>query len=516
MNQLIADTIAFFTNDESSNDNISDAERDLTRIAYTLQMGREAMNARVAVIASSVDEMLRKLNYMVQQGGHSLGSYRHKGFEAQQIYLSNPDNQAVGELQGLITDEMIQLQMNLSIESANWQPVAKLWVNCVELPFADIWQQQKVKPVSLALYPFARERHWIDDASEVKPVAVALQVTPMAAKNVSKKEKPTSDTQWYFSLTDSPQPGEPLEKMMRFLNVQIANSLGGDASETASEVSLIDLGMDSVSVAELIHQVNQLLQERISPSVIFKYPEVQSFAGYLSETYQEQLSRVICSEHPFVGRVTANTSASVQNVAIDIMVPMHSEGKQRAIFALPGAGGMSLSLQQLSHALGDNQPFYCIEARGLYGDEPLLDTIEAMATDSIAAMEKVQPKGPYRLLGYSNGGVVAFEMVRQLLAKGQKVESLTLLDCLCPTARNDNPLDLVADIFTHFVSTLGGKIDVDVEKLKALTEDKRSDYLYQLIEQQGIDLPKDQFNATYKAATTSEADSNVSFQFEFR
>ena len=97
-------------------------------------------------------------------------------------------------------------------------------------------------------------------------------------------------------------------------------------------------------------------------------------------------------------------------------------------------------------------------------------------------MKSIQGSGPYRLLGYSNGGVVAFEMARQLLQQGDAIESLTLLDSLCPTLRHDPIEVMMTAVFKHFVRTLGGVSDLDVKRLQQVPAHECSSYLYENLE----------------------------------
>jgi thioesterase domain-containing protein len=78
--------------------------------------------------------------------------------------------------------------------------------------------------------------------------------------------------------------------------------------------------------------------------------------------------------------------------------------------------------------MAPEQPFYGIQPQGISGDMPLLGTVEEMASCYIAAMRKHQPVGPYYIGGYSFGGLVAFEMARQLQSEGESVGLLVLVD----------------------------------------------------------------------------------------
>jgi thioesterase domain-containing protein len=71
---------------------------------------------------------------------------------------------------------------------------------------------------------------------------------------------------------------------------------------------------------------------------------------------------------------------------------------------------------------------FAIEARGVQGSVPPDTQIEEMARHYLSRVRTVQAEGPYFLAGHSSGGLVAFEIARQLVEAKEKVECLILLD----------------------------------------------------------------------------------------
>lgn len=82
----------------------------------------------------------------------------------------------------------------------------------------------------------------------------------------------------------------------------------------------------------------------------------------------------------------------------------------------------------LAQHLGPDQPVYGIQARGFDGLQPPCTSIEEMATCYREAIQKAQPQGPYLLAGWSMGGLIAYEIARQLEQQGQEIAFLGLLD----------------------------------------------------------------------------------------
>jgi thioesterase domain-containing protein len=107
---------------------------------------------------------------------------------------------------------------------------------------------------------------------------------------------------------------------------------------------------------------------------------------------------------------------------------------RRPLFCVHGAGGNVLNFKVISDRLGPQQPFYGLQAQGVDGRLPPLSTIEDMATQYVEAIRAVDPTGPYRLAGYSAGGVIAYEMAQQLRRAGAQVDTILMIDTLSPTA----------------------------------------------------------------------------------
>lgn len=120
-----------------------------------------------------------------------------------------------------------------------------------------------------------------------------------------------------------------------------------------------------------------------------------------------------------------NAGASIAASACVLIKPGNDEPP---VFFIPGAPGSVLQLAPLATALPVQMPAYAIKPRGLDEGEIPFQRIEDMAAYSIGMIRHVRPKGPYSLVGYSTGGIVALEIARQLAAAGEEISILVLLD----------------------------------------------------------------------------------------
>jgi thioesterase domain-containing protein len=145
------------------------------------------------------------------------------------------------------------------------------------------------------------------------------------------------------------------------------------------------------------------------------------------------------------------------------------------LFLVQPPGGHVLCYLDLARRLGADQPCYGLEAPGLHG-ETQPDRIESLAARFVELMRGVQPRGPYRLSGWSMGGLVAFEMARQLSQQGEAIAFLGLLDSGVPGSSRARPVDEV-ELLTRFlceaVARPGEAPPVSVEELRPLPPDER-------------------------------------------
>jgi acyl-CoA synthetase (AMP-forming)/AMP-acid ligase II/thioesterase domain-containing protein len=113
------------------------------------------------------------------------------------------------------------------------------------------------------------------------------------------------------------------------------------------------------------------------------------------------------------------------------IVALQPLGLRVPFFCIPGADENPYYFSDLARRLGADQPFYVPrdprpqEGRGVY-------TLEDHATHFAAAIRSVHPRGPYILGGHCYGGILAFEIARQLVAAGEEVSLLALFEVPAP------------------------------------------------------------------------------------
>ncbi len=110
------------------------------------------------------------------------------------------------------------------------------------------------------------------------------------------------------------------------------------------------------------------------------------------------------------------------------LVPIRLQGDATPLFLVHAVGGNVLNYRPLAEAMAAGIPVYGLQALGLDGRTAPLDSVEKMAERYVREIRSVQPHGPYHLAGGSMGGIIAYEMAQQLMAAGETVGLLGLVD----------------------------------------------------------------------------------------
>ena len=110
------------------------------------------------------------------------------------------------------------------------------------------------------------------------------------------------------------------------------------------------------------------------------------------------------------------------------LVPIKPDGKKPPLYIVHGSGLTVLIFHALAMGLDPDQPVFGLQARGLNGTDEPFDNMEEIAAYYVNEILEQNPQGPYSLAGYSFGGIVAFEMAKQLKARGSEVNMLAIFD----------------------------------------------------------------------------------------
>jgi thioesterase domain-containing protein/acyl carrier protein len=138
----------------------------------------------------------------------------------------------------------------------------------------------------------------------------------------------------------------------------------------------------------------------------------------------------ILLEQSTISRLAA-VVASGRAGAGAVLVPLRSSGSAPPVFCIHPAGIEVFVYRDLVEALGPEQPVYGLRAGWIDAADPP-GTVPDIASSYLDAVRAYQPHGPYRLVGFCLGGVLAYEMACQLRQVGEAVALLAIADMSSP------------------------------------------------------------------------------------
>ncbi len=172
-----------------------------------------------------------------------------------------------------------------------------------------------------------------------------------------------------------------------------------------------DLGGQSLLAAKLMAAIEKKFHRRMDLSHLAAAPTVEALANILGKEAGEPT----------------------------LIVPIKTGGHRVPLFCMHCGTGHVFRYREMAALLDDDQPVYGVCAPDLDTSKKV-PTVEELATLYIHDIQRVQPHGPYQVTGLSFGGMVAYEVATQLVAAGEKVSLVALLDTGNPAYYRNLPL----------------------------------------------------------------------------
>jgi enterobactin synthetase component F len=173
--------------------------------------------------------------------------------------------------------------------------------------------------------------------------------------------------------------------------------------DVSVHASFFDLGGDSLAAAAMLAGLRSRHSREIHLGAVFDTPTIASLASYLE-------------------------SAAGADPILDPVLIIRAEGQKAPLFCIHPVLGLGWRFHSLASHIDIDVPIYALQSEGLRDLSLLPATIEEMAQRYLARIRQIQPTGPYNLIGWSLGGVVAHEIARQLRESDEQIAFLGLLD----------------------------------------------------------------------------------------
>ncbi|KAG0207597.1 hypothetical protein BGX28_001188, partial [Mortierella sp. GBA30] len=177
-----------------------------------------------------------------------------------------------------------------------------------------------------------------------------------------------------------------------------------DVEKVGRNDDFFTLGGHSLMAVRMIGRIRAMLGFDLSLRTLFEAPTIAELAPRLL------------------------VSGVAQDESYDVLLPIKPRGSKPPLFCVHPGIGLSWCFAGLSAQLDADQPLYGLQARGFIGDGKMAETLDEIVLDYIDQVRRIQPHGPYYLLGYSFGGLVAHTMASYLEEQGERVALVALMD----------------------------------------------------------------------------------------
>lgn len=170
-----------------------------------------------------------------------------------------------------------------------------------------------------------------------------------------------------------------------------------------------EIGGDSIGSIQVIAKA-KAIGINLAPHHLFEYQTIADLSNFLQKEKQQ------------------NATIKAEETISKSIVLLNKDGKRPPIFCVHSGGGHVFFYQPLAQKLDNDQPLYALQPKGVHGKSKIQNSIKEMASFYIQEMKKVQPSGPYHLLGTCFSNAVVLEMAHQLVEVKETIGALVFVD----------------------------------------------------------------------------------------
>lgn len=261
-------------------------------------------------------------------------------------------------------------------------------------------------------------------ASDEEPVLVTDDDS--SADEASTPEFVATPTD--FEIVDSPSANGDLLQLFR---ETISEQMGVPLEEVVGSNDLLSLGIDSLMNLTLCGVLREKTEIELDSDFFLTHSSVDAISEFLNPKKEAPKPAKETQKKSSSRSTSKKASSGPARRAVSILMQGKPRTATKTLFLLPDGSGSATSYASIPAidpsiaVFGLNCPYMTYPTEWTNG-------ISGVASMYLEEVRRRQPKGPYHLGGWSAGGVIAYEMTLQLLAAGEKVSSLVLLDSPCP------------------------------------------------------------------------------------
>ena len=306
-----------------------------------------------------------------------------------------------------------------------------------------------------------------------RPTSVTiLDELPLGTSGkVERGRLPDPTESGYASAQDLP----PRTDLERFLVERFSRAL--EVPSVGIQTNFFEAGGTSLQAAILTSELSREMGIEIPTSLLFDLGDVASFSSRLVQLHESDLRNRFGEQSILAAQLDAeDTRGDSLLIQMNAEAAKDQDDAARPIFMIHPPGGITLCYREIAKYLDARRPLVAVRSRGLYGAEPLPESITEMAADYAASITRYQPRGPYLIGGWSLGGVMAFEVACQLIRRGEHVFGLVLLDSTLPE-ESDQDGQVAGQEYG---------VDLSLSQLGQLSDDEQLPFLYEHARRLGV------------------------------
>ncbi len=284
------------------------------------------------------------------------------------------------------------------------ETLGNLYVRGENPNFASLHDGREPRRVRLPTYAFQRGSYW--DAANSRLHAGGGAAMPSGSSRAGTRRAPPAASLRTLLAADSPERRR--ERLLTYARRLVGEVVGG--GEPGIDEDLLGRGLDSLRLMQMLAEVRRTLDIACTPADILARPSVTALATLLMARFEDALP----------GRDERDP----------LVVLREGTSPAAPLLCFHPAGGQVSVYLAWSAALGKDQPLFALQSPASSAEEER-PSLDAMAEAYASRIQAATP-GPYRLAGWSMGGLLAHAAAGVLERRGERVDRVVLIDPPAP------------------------------------------------------------------------------------
>ncbi|ODS25134.1 hypothetical protein AB835_00255 [Candidatus Endobugula sertula] len=271
LRQIASRLLAFI--EKNKQDNVV---TPLIDIAYTLQVGREAMDERLGFIVSSTDELVEELRRYLQTHDDMEELYRGQVNRYEDTFLT------------MAADEDLSEAIHHWIKKRKLSKLMQYWIKGLVINWDKLYEglpkDDSPRRISLPTYPFARQYCWIvKDRSTHTHCDVMTSTKAISSKQLplGKNKEILKNNDSFVGQDDDAETTLTVDMIRHSLRDTLADELYVNAEQLKDDMPFVDMGLDSIVGVTWTRKLSQKYHVSIDATKVYQYPSLRKMANYI-------------------------------------------------------------------------------------------------------------------------------------------------------------------------------------------------------------------------------------------